>query len=180
MATIKRLTLNEYSRKHGVSISTLRRRIKAGQVDYHLSDGKYFLLDAPLDQQKSILGQQSTPMPHAPPHKKMGHRSPTEESAVVISAPAEEEAPENQLSRVAVENEGLFVTAREILAELKKAYALILQEKEEQILLLKDEVTDLKTLCRVLENENARLKQAAAEESQPPIAEWLDSLDNLG
>ena len=37
-------------------------------------------------------------------------------------------------------------------------YIQILLEKEEQIFQLKDEVSDLKTLVRVLESENDRLK----------------------
>ncbi len=43
------------------------------------------------------------------------------------------------------------------LQEIKKAYTMILQEKEEQIQILKDEVADLKTLVNVLESENQRL-----------------------
>jgi hypothetical protein len=48
-------------------------------------------------------------------------------------------------------------TTQALLNEIKKAYSLILQEKEEQILQLKEEVADLKTLVRVLENDNERL-----------------------
>lgn len=43
------------------------------------------------------------------------------------------------------------------LAELKKAYTMILHEKEEQIQILKEEIADLKTLVGVLESENQRL-----------------------
>ncbi|MCB0419801.1 MAG: hypothetical protein KDD61_02335 [Bdellovibrionales bacterium] len=178
MATSERLTLTEYSRKHQVSISTLRRRIKTGQVDFQLEDGKYFLLDSPLDEQKQLLSQRSTPMPHAPPQTNLGCRSGDESE--IKEAPVKELPSDGQLASVRLESEGLFSTAREILAELKKAYALILQEKEEQILELKEEIADLTTLCQVLESENARLiKEASAKESMPPIAEWLDSLDSI-
>ena len=51
-----------------------------------------------------------------------------------------------------------MTAANKLLNELKKAYTQILQEKEEQIFQLKEEVTDLKTLVRVLESENDRLK----------------------
>ena len=47
----------------------------------------------------------------------------------------------------------------EVLEELKKAYLASLQSKEEQIFQLKEEVADLKTLVRVLESENERLKK---------------------
>jgi regulator of replication initiation timing len=35
----------------------------------------------------------------------------------------------------------------------------VLQEKEEQLIQLKEEVSDLKTLVRVLEDENERLRR---------------------
>lgn len=54
-------------------------------------------------------------------------------------------------------DEPILTAANRLLTELKKAYTQILQEKEEQILHLKEEVTDLKTLVRVLEAENERL-----------------------
>lgn len=41
--------------------------------------------------------------------------------------------------------------------ELKKAYSATLQEKEKQIIILKEQVVDLKTLVNVLEDENKRL-----------------------
>ena len=54
-------------------------------------------------------------------------------------------------------DEPLITTTSRLLNELKQAYTLILHEKEEQIVFLKEEVADLKTLVRVLESENARL-----------------------
>ncbi len=55
--------------------------------------------------------------------------------------------------------EPVLTAANRLLTELKKAYTQILQEKEEQVLHLKEEVSDLKTLVRVLESENERLKR---------------------
>lgn len=55
-------------------------------------------------------------------------------------------------------DEPILTAANKLLNELKKAYTQILQEKEEQIFQLKDEVSDLKTLVRVLESENDRLR----------------------
>lgn len=51
----------------------------------------------------------------------------------------------------------ILSAANRLLTELKKAYSQILQEKEEHILQLREEVTDLKTLVRVLEGENDKL-----------------------
>jgi hypothetical protein len=56
-------------------------------------------------------------------------------------------------------DEPILTAANRLLTELKKAYTLILSEKEEQILDLKGEVSDLKTLVRVLESENERLSK---------------------
>ena len=39
------LSLSEYSHKYRVSVSTLRRRIRARQIAFQLKDGKYFLED---------------------------------------------------------------------------------------------------------------------------------------
>lgn len=47
--------------------------------------------------------------------------------------------------------------------ELKKAYSAILQEKEEQLFLLKEQVVDLKTLVNILESENKRLLEQQEE-----------------
>ena len=57
-----------------------------------------------------------------------------------------------QLIRGGGESETILAAANNLVSEIKKAYSLVLQEKEEQILLLKEEVADLKTLVRVLEN----------------------------
>jgi regulator of replication initiation timing len=43
------------------------------------------------------------------------------------------------------------------LDELKRAYLDSLQSKEDQILQLKQQVSDLKTLVMILEKENSRI-----------------------
>ncbi len=57
----------------------------------------------------------------------------------------------------------ILEVANNLLGELKKAYSQILQEKEEQILNLKQEMADLKTLVRVLEANNPNTKEAYRE-----------------
>ncbi len=49
-------------------------------------------------------------------------------------------------------------TTRLLLDELKRAYLDSLQSKEDQILYLKQQVSDLKTLVLLLEKENNRLQ----------------------
>ena len=61
-------------------------------------------------------------------------------------------APESLVSE-----ESTFHTAKALLDELKKAYMQSLQGKEEQILQLKQQITDLKTLVMYLERENSKL-----------------------
>ena len=55
--------------------------------------------------------------------------------------------------------EPLLTSATRLLSELKRAYMNILQEKEESIIQLKEEVSDLKTLVRVLEDDNERMRK---------------------
>lgn len=122
----------EYSNSYRVSLSTLRRRIKAGEIEYKFSDGKYLIKDGPLQVS-------SAPEAVAPP-------SSVKPQEQVVVTP-----DQNQF----------WQATQGLLNEIKKAYSLILQEKEEQILQLKEEVADLKTLVRVLEDDNSRLKHVA-------------------
>lgn len=139
------LPIAEYAGKYRVSISTLRRRIKAGDIEYSFKEGKYLLKDAPLTKSQPVLiptpiGASATV---APPHRANGGGAASQ----VIAQLSEGE-----------DNSPILATANRLLNELKKAYSLILQEKEEQMLQLKDEVADLRTLVRVLEAENERLR----------------------
>ena len=54
-------------------------------------------------------------------------------------------------------------TSGEVLGEIKRAYVAVLHEKEEQIMQLKEEIVDLKTLVKILEGENERLKQRSSD-----------------
>ena len=127
------LPLTEYSSKYHVSISTLRRRIKTDSIKYQFNDGRYLIFDQAQEHRPSQAS-----MTAAPPVKK--------ETASINEA-------------VSLEQEPILTAANRLLSELKKAYTQILQEKEEQILHLKEEVSDLKTLVRVLESENDRLRR---------------------
>ncbi len=136
LATQNWLPLLEYSAKYRVSLSTLRRRIKSGEIEYKFADGKYMLKDGPLHMSS---GSETI----APPSSVS---SQSQKSAKPESRPTE------------VDHDQYWRTTQGLLNEIKKAYSLILQEKEEQILQLKEEVADLKTLVRVLEEDNQRIK----------------------
>lgn len=153
------LTLTDYSKKYSVSISTLRRRIKGQAADFHLIDGKYYLVDLPLDNHVQSASEKKW---IAPPHQFGIQNSSSE---VTTSTPVS-----NQHQSDSTESPVLSAASR-LLDELKSAYLKIADEKTEQITLLKEEVSDLKTLVRVLEAENIRLRKLNTADS------FFESLD---
>lgn len=156
------LPLTEYSTKYQVSISTLRRRIKADDINYVFEDGKYLINDQPMSAHQRI----HRPSQQNSEETLMGAR---EGSVVKEAAPSffqnhqstqmTEEQAGHRPSQGKSSEDSVLAVANRLLTELKKAYSQILQEKEEQILQLKEEVADLKTLVRVLESENDRLRK---------------------
>lgn len=134
------LRLTDYASKYRVSISTLRRRIKSGDIRYRFDDGKYLILDDGTE-----LPAAASPDHSVPPAAM--------ERAASIPAPTVAE------SRVHASEEPILSSATRLLSELKRAYTNILQEKEEQLIQLKEEVSDLKTLVRVLEDDNDRMRR---------------------
>lgn len=151
MNTLPWLPLTDYSIKYKVSVSTLRRKIKAEDLKFRLQDGKYYIEDEPIE---------SHPRAHRPSQvseeTKMASPSAIELTKAASAKNLISKAADLKQSEKNVD-EPVLTAANKLLNELKKAYSQILQEKEEQILQLKEEVTDLKTLVRVLESENARL-----------------------
>lgn len=156
MTTQNWLPLMEYSAKHRVSLSTLRRRIKGGEIEFKLVEGKYLLRDGPLQVVNSsvsgTIAPPSSVKSQKPPEVQATLAKPSTTSAAPLSVAA------SQSGAAPVDNDQFWKTTQNLLNEIKKAYSLILQEKEEQILQLKEEVADLKTLVRVLEDDNTRLK----------------------
>jgi len=141
METEKWLSLTNYSSKYNVSISTLRRRIKNESVEFKRHDGKYFLLDSSPPREESFIVEASVQGSYS------GSNSNTN-----TNSKAHEEEP-------------VIASASKLLGELKKAYTSILQDKEEQLIQLKEEVSDLKMLVRVLESDNERLKKLIYSEN---------------
>ncbi len=131
------LPLAEYSLKNKVSISTLRRKIKASDIEYRLDDGKYLILDTEV----------ATP---AETHRPSLSRDTVSATVSTVEKSTLAEATES--------GESVITAANRLLADLKKAYTQVLQDKEVQILNLKEDISDLKTLIKVLESENDRLR----------------------
>ena len=106
------LPLADYSMKHKVSVSTLRRRIKAEDIQFKFNEGKYLL----LDNQKSSENQE--------------HRPSLKSDAAPVQI-------KNAKAEVIMDSsESVITAANRLLADLKKAYTQILQEKEQTILRL--------------------------------------------
>ena len=131
-----------------MSISTLRRRIKTHDIEYQFQDGKYFLKDTPASDYRPKVTV-------APPPQQNSNRK--------VEKPVQ--TPVVQTSVASTQSDSM---THHLLTEIKKAYAVILQEKEEQIIQLKEEVSDLKTLVRVLEDENLRLRS---------VDSWLKEIE---
>lgn len=121
------ISISDYANEYQVSISTLRRRIKAQQVPYKMMGGKYYL-------SPPTAGEISTM------------------HAMTEYAPVPKPALEPRQSSPDV------FSQRELIEELKKAYMSSLHDKEEQILTLKQQIADLKTLVMFLEKEVSRVK----------------------
>lgn len=153
------MPLNEYSTKYNMSISTLRRRIRNSEVEFHFRDGKYWLKDETIPRgyktTRPFVEDQTVA---AEPLPKSG----TQVGTYNLAEQFKDTAPVvKTIDHSSGQNHALEVADR-LVAELKSAYVLILQEKEEMILQLKEEVSDLKTLARILEADNDRLKKEAS------------------
>lgn len=135
------LPLLNYSTKYNISLSTLRRRIKARSIEYRLDQGKYFILD---DSPSSAKAE-----------------------GKVVASKIEKQAPSNPQPRLQEDSgfveASVLSSANRLVEEIKAAYAKILQEKEELISQLKEEVVDLRMLVRVLEESSKSSKPAPTE-----------------
>ncbi len=131
------LPLADYSMKYKISVSTLRRRIKAEDIQFRFDDGKYLLLDEAAPTNESYVQE------HRPSLKSDAEPG----IATKFSPEVKNES-----------GESVITAANRLLADLKKAYTQVLQEKEQQIMHLHQEISGLNTLIKVLESENHRLR----------------------
>jgi len=176
MQTSPWLRLTDYASKYRVSISTLRRRIKNGQLDHRFEDGRYLVVDeAPRFQDPPYASASTGGQPHMGDLALLETQFDVEGDPLMLEAQerldrlrSSRPAPEPQSmtpnfsgasAASTINDEPILSSASRLLTELKRAYMNILQEKEEQIVLLKEEVTDLKTLVRVLEDDNDRMRR---------------------
>lgn len=133
------LSLTEYSTKYRVSVSTLRRRIKSSDVVFQFENGKYFLKD------------------EAQPLHRWHRPSQEIGGEVVVS----EHRPSLEMNKEEVTD--VLETTRKMIIEVKAAYDLLLKERDTQVLSLKNQLADLKTLVSVLESDNKKLKSRLSQ-----------------
>ncbi len=144
------LQLSEYSNKYGISLSTLRRRIKSGEVEFEFDQGKYWLKDEPIA-------------------RYVRNRPQTTDKKPVTEVDTKTTSPSNaQVHETLTNVQDFTESAKALMSEIKSAFVKALHEKEEQIMELKEEIADLKTLNKILDQENERLKQSS-------FSEWMDS-----
>jgi hypothetical protein len=151
------LPLNEYSIRYRISLSTLRRRIRNNEIKFRFDDGKYWLLDAPTSKHMKVQFKNTSTISPA-------SDEPAAPFVLSEKTPLPKEIPNTESP--------LLVESHDMLKEIKDAFIKVLQEKEEQILNLNEEIADLKTLVRMLEVENERLKTNLQESA--PIDKWLN------
>lgn len=191
---IKWLPLTEYSNKYRVSISTLRRRIRMDRAEVSYLDGKYLLKDAPLSDHRSKKQRSQSRMdivPPPPPPILLDFDLENDDLQVQQKPPAQPVSTPPTMkpveaTQVEKHNDMSMNSHNLYLNELKRAYSLILQEKEEHVLILKDEIADLQTLVKVLERDNNRLsselkESKSAEKSEDEISNkaFSPNLENL-
>jgi hypothetical protein len=136
------LPLTEYAVKSGVSLSTIRRKIKSHSIQYRLEKGRYLILFQPSDFLAPRIAVPIKPEPPRPePLKEVVQRSPEREVKI----------PEDHWALPAVERAVRMVS---------EAFEHTLKEKDERIRLLEqrseeleERVNELRLLVRVLEEK---------------------------
>lgn len=152
------IQLTDYSTKYEVSISTLRRRIKEESISYRVESGKYYILDeAPSRKQRGRKPAEERKIEIFSQGGAIGSAVYFDQDEMTPVVGSETSALEEDISKKT--GEPIFSAANRLLEEIKRAYSQVLLEKEEQILQLKEEIADLRTLAQVLESENERLRQ---------------------
>ncbi len=143
------LPLTEYAVKSGVSLSTIRRKIKSNSIQFRLEKGRYLILFSD--------GNQPTPQPVlniVSSRMSMGENAPQyrQESApkTATSSMKDDEA-QDRLAIPLVEKAVRMVS---------QAFEHTLREKDERIRLLEqrnveldERLNELRTLVRVLEDK---------------------------
>jgi len=141
------LPLTEYAVKSGVSLSTIRRKIKSNSIQYRLEKGRYLILftDEAYETPAPALNIVSSrrPTENAPQYR--------EPSVSKATASIKEDTDEDRIGIPLVEKAVRMVS---------QAFEHTLREKDERIRLLEqrnteleERLNELRTLVRVLEDK---------------------------
>src|SRR4051812_37315845 len=86
------LRLTDYASKYRISISTLRRRIKNGQLTYRFEDGKYFVPDEIPNFIEAVCAKSTTFAAQGSPLVTEDHTKQNQLRGPGVQAPAGAEA----------------------------------------------------------------------------------------
>ena len=98
------IPLMDYAMKKGVSLSTLRRHIKANKIEHRVENGRYLILDQELDQR---MGEPAMRQGTGATARDLSTKTPASTQATQVSALEQE-----------------LKNANEEIAELKMLVAL--------------------------------------------------------
>ncbi len=197
----KWLSLNEYSNKYKVSISTLRRRLRQGQLSYQVKSGKYFLKDmafsqalashsamstSPVSAKKPACGASSAPSHHISHHisHRTSHRTShmpssiyekeTAKKTFTVKQPVQSlvRKPVTQTLKKPLLKESQDSSFYLKILEFQKDFLHKLDKKDQKIAFLQEQIGDLQTLVALLEKENKQLKLLSKKEQT--LNKWLD------
>ena len=148
------LSLTEYSNKYNVSISTLRRRIRSGQLSFSIKFGKYFLKDQNLSKLIKLNA------------KELESRESTVSFETKVDN-IKEDTIQKEVTPLNTESSLL-----DKLMDIQKELYEKIEIKELKILEQQNQIADLNTLVALLEKENKELKSVLHQEKE--IEEWLE------
>ena len=152
------LSLTEYSSKYNVSISTLRRRIRSGQLSFNISFGKYFLKDQNLGRLKETKEEIKNQEFNASIKNKIDNK--------------EKDATQKDIVQKEIKSVGTEHFLLDKLMDVQKKLYEKIEAKELKILEQQTQIADLNTLVAFLEKENTDLKSVLHQEKE--IEEWLE------
>jgi hypothetical protein len=136
------LPLTEYSVRSGVSLSTIRRKIKSNTIAYRLEKGRYML----LYPNEKVTSMTTSVTPIEVPKAK----------------PTPEEAPKKTVSQPSRENDESWTIPfiEKAVRMVSDAFEHTLKEKDERIKLmelrnreLEEHINELRSLVRILEEK---------------------------
>ena len=191
------LSLAEYSNKYHVSISTLRRKIRAGKLYFSFKNGKYFLKDQDLtklkksksfskevsqaDRKYSVLddlNNVSSVNKDEQPSKAFSQKNDSDREKTATQKQKKNESFKS-FSKIREDKKDSFsldlLKQNVLLNKIADSQKELLKQvtlKEVKITEQQNRIMELNTLVTLLEKENTELKSLLYQEKQ--MEEWLE------